>query len=569
MPSDAEAVAAGSLGHFDLIVIGAGINGAGIARDAALRGLKVLLVDKGDVGSGTTSWPTRLIHGGLRYLEHGEIGLVRESLRERERLLRNAPHLVSPLPLIIPVYEGDTRRPLTIRAGMMAYDALSLDKSLPGHRMLDRAATLRRLPGLAADRLLAGALYYDAQVEYTERLVLENVLDAVAHGAVLRTYHKVERITTWAGKVTGVAGSDILTGEPFNARATVVMNVAGPWVDCVLAGVEHTTMPPLSGGTKGAHLVVDPFAGAPATAVYAEARRQHRPFFVVPWNNAFLVGTTDTRYTGDLDHVTATDDEIDWMLQEVNALFPQAHLARTSVQYSYAGVRPLPAAPGKSEGAVTRRHLVVNHATRGAVEGLFSVVGGKLTTYRELAEQAVDLVARARGVSPGASPTASVPLPGAPVGQEWQAFRAKFLANSPFPLQTNEHLLRVYGVRAEEIIGYARQRGLEEVIDAESGMIAAEVPWAFERECARTLADVVARRSMTGLGPTAGVGPDAAIAQVAQTALGWSRARAEQEVADYREWVKRYQPRVLATATDPTSSWATRAALGPSGVSVE
>ena len=554
MPLDAGSALAGSLGHFDLIVVGAGINGAGVARDAALRGLQVLLVDKGDVGSGTTSWPTRLIHGGLRYLEHGEIGLVRESLRERERLLHNAPHLVHPLPLIVPIYKGDTRRPYMIRAGMLAYDALSLDKTLPRHRMLDRAATLRRLPGLAADRLLAGALYYDAQVEYTERLVLENVLDAVAHGAVLKTYHKVERITTWAGKVTGVAGLDVLTGQPFDAKSTAVMNVAGPWVDRVLAGVEHTPTQRLTGGTKGTHLIVDPFPGAPSTGVYAEARRQHRPFFVVPWNDAYLIGTTDTRYTGNLDYLTATDGEIDWMLQEVNALFPQARLTRANVQYSYAGVRPLPQAPDKSEGAVTRRHMVVNHAARGEAEGLYSVVGGKLTTYRELAEHAVTVVERARGKSPGASPTATIPLPGAPVGQDWQAFRTQFLANSTLPLQTNEHLLRVYGVRAVAVASYARERGLEAVIDVESGTIAAEVPWAFERECARTLADVVARRTMTGLGPTAGIGPDAAIASVAQAALGWDQARADREVAAYREWVRRYQPRVLATVTAPVSS---------------
>ena len=554
MPLDAGTDKAGSLGHFDLIVIGAGINGAGIARDAALRGLKVLLLDKGDVGSGTTAWPTRLIHGGLRYLEYGEIGLVRESLRERERLLRNAPHLVHPLPLIIPIYEGDTRRPLTIRAGMMAYDALSLDKTLPRHRMLDRAATSRRLPGLSTNNLLAGALYYDAQVEYTERLVLENALDAVAHGAVLKTYHKVERITTWAGKVTGVAGIDVLTGQPFHATSTVVMNVAGPWVDEVLAGVERTTTPPLMGGTKGTHLIVDPFPGAPTTGVYAEARLKHRPFFVVPWNDAFLIGTTDTRYTGDLDCLSATDDEIDWMLQEVNTLFPQANLTRTNVQYSYAGVRPLPRASGKAEGAVTRRHMVVNHARRGETEGLYSIVGGKLTTYRELAEHAVDSTERAQGKSLGQSATASAPLPGAPVGQDWQAFRAQFLAASTLPLETNEHLLRVYGVRATEVAEFAKERGLETVFDAESGAIAAEVPWAFERECARTVADVVARRTMVGLGPTAGVGPDAAIAAVARAALGWSQAQADQEVAAYREWVKRYQPRVLATATAPTSS---------------
>ncbi|MCA9879476.1 MAG: glycerol-3-phosphate dehydrogenase/oxidase [Thermomicrobiales bacterium] len=542
-----------NLGHFDLIIIGAGINGVGIARDAALRGQKVLLLDKGDIASGTTTWPTRLIHGGLRYLEYGEVGLVRESLRERERLLRNAPHLVQPFPMVIPIYQGDTRRPLTIRAGMVAYDALSLDKSLPRHRMLSRDATLRRAPGLLPDNLLAGAMYYDAQVEYPERLALENALDAVAHGAVLKTYHKVERITSWAGKVTGVAGRDVLTGKPFHATSTAVLNVAGPWVDEVLAGLDQAPAQPLMGGTKGTHLVVDPFPGAPATGVYAEARLKHRPFFVIPWNDAYLVGTTDTRYTGDLDELSATDDEIDWMLQEVNTLFPRANLTWDSIRYSYAGVRPLPSAPGKNEGAVTRRHMVVDHATLGGPQGLFSVVGGKLTTYRELAEHALATVDRGLGRDAVASVTSRAPLPGAPVGQDWQAFRAQFLANASLPLPASEHLLRVYGSRAAEVADYAKARGLTAVIDEESGVIAAEVPWAFEREGARTLADVVARRTMSGLGPSAGVGPDRAIAKVAQNTLGWDAARADQEVAAYRDWVRRYQPRALAATVSASS----------------
>lgn len=554
MRSHADPSEPGFLGHFDLIVIGAGINGAGIARDAALRGLKVLLVDKGDVGSGTSAWPTRLIHGGLRYLEYGEVGLVRESLRERERLLRNAPHLVHPLPLIIPIYQGDTRRPLTIRAGMIAYDALSLDKSLPRHRMLDRAATLKRVPGLASQKLLAGALYYDAQVEYTERLVLENALDAVRHGATLKTYHKVERILTTAGQVSGVEGTDVLTDKPFHAMSTAIMNVAGPWVDVVLEGLEQATARRLMGGTKGTHVIVDPFPGAPATGVYAEAQLNHRPFFVIPWNDAYLVGTTDTHYSGDLDYVTATQEEIAWILEEVNTLFPLASLTRGSIQYSYAGVRPLPSEPGKEAGAVTRRHIVVDHAARGEAQGLYSVVGGKLTTYRELAEHAVNLVERAMGKARTRSMTAETPLPGAPLSHDWQLFRAQFLTNSELPLAVNEHLLRVYGVKALEVADFARQRALATVIDAKSGVIAAEVPWAFEREGARTLADVVARRTMIGLGPAAGVGPDRAIAKIAQSELGWDQARADQEISTYREWVARYQPRDLATASASASS---------------
>ena len=196
MPSDT---------HFDVIIIGAGINGAGIARDAARRGLKVLLLDKGDVGGGTSSWSTRLIHGGLRYLEHGELGLVRESLRERETLLRIAPHLVRPLPILIPLYQQAGRSRWLIRAGVIAYDLLSIGKSLPRHRLLSVADTLREAPGISRAGLVGAALYYDAQVEFPERLVLENVLSAVEHGARVYTYACVTKLLIDDGKVAGVS----------------------------------------------------------------------------------------------------------------------------------------------------------------------------------------------------------------------------------------------------------------------------------------------------------------------------------------------------------------------------
>src|SRR5438132_10721499 len=193
----------------DLIVIGAGINGAGIARDAAMRGLKVLLLDKGDIGGGTSSWSTRLIHGGLRYLEHGEIGLVRESLRERETLFRIAPHLVRPLPILIPIYNTARRGPWTIRFGMIAYDILSFDKTLSPHRMLSGEEVLRHASGLNAEGLRGAALYYDAQVEFAERLVLENVLSATEHGATVVTYVRVDTLRIENGAVTGVEFTDL------------------------------------------------------------------------------------------------------------------------------------------------------------------------------------------------------------------------------------------------------------------------------------------------------------------------------------------------------------------------
>src|SRR5436305_1534438 len=263
---------------FDAVIIGAGINGCGIARDAALRGLRVLLLDKGDVGGGTTAWSTRLIHGGLRYLEHGEVGLVRQSLREREPLLGPvAPHLVRTLPLLIPVYEKRRRGPLTVLAGMIAYDLLSPGKSLPPHQMLTPAEALRRAPGLEEEGLKGAALFFDAQAEYAERLALENALDARTRGATVITYARVERLIVEGGAARGVEFKDLLGGPKFTARARVVLNVAGPWVDEVLGGTGGTGER-LIGGTKGSHIVVRPFPGAPDAALYVEAVEDARPF---------------------------------------------------------------------------------------------------------------------------------------------------------------------------------------------------------------------------------------------------------------------------------------------------
>lgn len=378
--------------RYDVVVIGAGINGAGIARDAAMRGLKVLLIEKGEPGAGTTSASTRLIHGGLRYLEHFEFGLVYESLRERETLLRIAPDLVRPLAITIPIYKQSRRGRLTIRAGMILYDLLSWGKSLPRHQMLSRAETLKRWPGLNPEGLVGAALYYDAQVEFPERLVLANVLSACEFGAELLTHTRVTGFAVEDGKVSGVEfiSED---GQKDLAEAAVVINAAGPWIDQVLEQVPLES-PKLIGGTKGSHIVVPPFPDAPANAIYLEARSDGRPIFIVPWNKLYLIGTTDVRFEGDPDEVRCELWEIEYLLSESNLAFPGAGLTRDSILQTYSGVRPLPITGEKDEQSITRRHFIREHPR---LSNLLSMVGGKLTTYRSLAEECVDLIFRSLG----------------------------------------------------------------------------------------------------------------------------------------------------------------------------
>ena len=389
----------------DVIVIGAGINGAGIARDAAMRGLRVLLIEKGEVGRGTTSASTRLIHGGLRYLEHFEFGLVRESLREREILLRIAPHLVRPLAITIPIYKRNKRGRVTIRAGMILYDLLSWGKSLPRHQMFSRAETLQRWPGLNPEGLVGAALYYDAQVEFPERLVAENVRSACEFGAEVLTHTRVTNVAVADGKVSGVefVADD---GDKQFAEAHVVINAAGPWIDQVLEQLPIDS-PKLIGGTKGSHIIVPPFPTAPVNAIYVEARSDGRPIFIIPWNKLYLIGTTDVRFEGDPDEVRCELWEIDYLLSEANLAFPGAQLTPDTIIETYSGVRPLPVTTDKDEQSITRRHFIREHPR---LPNLLSIVGGKLTTYRSLAEQCVDTIFRKLGKQPPPCTTQITPI---------------------------------------------------------------------------------------------------------------------------------------------------------------
>jgi glycerol-3-phosphate dehydrogenase len=543
---------------FDLIVIGAGINGAGIARDATLRGLSVLLVDKGDVGAGTTSRSTRLVHGGLRYLEHLELPLVRESLRERETLLHIAPHLVHPMSFLLPIYEGHKRGPALIRMGMMAYDALSLDKSLERHRMLNRAEALGREPGLREEGLRGAATYYDAQAEYPERLALENALDARRLGAVVLPYMRVTGLEHGGGvpgRVSGVALHDELHDREHVARGALVVNASGPWVDAVLGELEPAAGP-LIGGTKGSHLVVEPFPGAPREAVYTEAIEDGRPYFVVPWNGQYLIGTTDTRYDGDLDAVVATDEEIAYLIGETNRLIPGAGLTPEHVLYTYAGVRPLPSAPNGDESAITRNHVIKDHAPE--VEGLLSIVGGKITTYRRLAEETVDAAVKKLGRKVDKCRTHQHPLPGG-TAYAFAGFRERFRATSGLPVESADRLLRIYGTRAAEALDYADGAPeLREPFDPDSGAIGAEVVFSLRTELAETLADVVARRTLVGYGGHVGLEAIDAAAEIAVRYAGWSDERAEREVTAYRAEVEALRPRALAVPAERVAPGLTR-----------
>ena len=518
--------------RFDLAVVGAGINGAGIARDAALRGLRVVVLDKNDMCSGCSAISSRLIHGGLRYLEYGEIPLVYESLHERRYLRLTAPHLVEPLRICIPIYEGARRGPLLIRIGMLAYDLLSMRKTVPNHKMLSRQAMLEAEPGLAADGLRGAARYYDAQVTFAERLVLENLLAARAAGAAIRTHCEVKRIDADAGRVSAVV-FDNEDGREERVEVGAVVNAAGPWVDRVL-DVAPSPTKRLIGGTKGSHIIVGRFDGAPRDAFYVEAAADGRPFFIIPWNGQYLIGTTDIRYDEDLDHIRASAAEVDYLLDETNRIFPEASLTRDDIYYAYAGVRPLPFKEKGPESAITRRHII--KVNKDVAKGLVSIVGGKLTTYRNLAEQTIDKLAKLQRLKLPPCRTRDTDLPG-----KWGIPQARdALAALGYLSDAGvDRLLDIYGGRAAQICELCKaSAALARTVDAHERVLAAEVVFALREEFARTLTDIVFRRMMIGFDADQGRRLYDDIAAIAAEEAGWSPQEKQQQFDDLVQYAE-------------------------------
>ena len=287
---------------YDLIIIGGGINGAGIARDAAERGLSVFLAEKNDFGFGSTFRSTKLIHGGLRYLAYYEIGLVRESLREREILLKIAPHLVKPIKFVLPVYGDNSYGYGKLKLGLLTYDVLSYDKTLENHKSFSRQELLEIEPNIRAKNLKGGFTYCDCQVTYPERLCLENILMAKEAGADVCSYTQVTDFIKSPDRIEGIRVRDVLNGDEAIIQARLVINAAGPWVDEILQ-LENRARRPRLGCTKGSHILLARFHGGPRHALYAPAHQDGRPFFMIPWRDYYWVGTTDIRYEGNLDSV--------------------------------------------------------------------------------------------------------------------------------------------------------------------------------------------------------------------------------------------------------------------------
>jgi glycerol-3-phosphate dehydrogenase len=524
-------------GDYDVVVVGGGMAGAGAARDLAMRGLTVALVEKGDFASATTSLSSKLIHGGLRYLELWDFGLVRESLRERETLRRLAPHLVKPLPFLIPIYRDSSRGLIKVRMGLKLYDWLTPGRDREHYRALRPIDALSLEPAVAARGLRGAGYYFDDLLVYPERLCLENVLSACRHGAHAFNYAQVEEIVRDGGEIAGVRVRDLLSGRVVSLRASVVVNATGPWVDDVRAqaGIADRGRRILR-RTKGIHCLLPRVT---ERAIY-HSTRDDRMIFVIPWREFSLVGSTDTDFDGNLDRVVATRDEVEYLLSEIRKPLRDPRLSAAEVVYTYAGVRPLSFEEGKRASDVSRAHRIVSEA-RGR---FLSITGTKLTCFRSLAQQLGDQVVKTLGRG-APSRTARLTLDGADEDERrvearaWMDVSAE-VATSGLSRETLESLVTTYGRGYHRVLELAgKMAGGAERLCPENPDIVAELHTAVQDEMAISLQDVLLRR--TGIGTSHCQGLDCAepIGERMAQLCGWSRRRLDAELDAYHAHVAR------------------------------
>ncbi len=477
--------------HFHVVVIGGGINGVAIARECARAGKRVLLVEQNDFASGVTSRSTRIIHGGLRYLEHGEVALVKESVRERERLLRERSHLVHPMHFLFLLNEQSQRSAMKVRAGLWLYQRIAGRQTAPPSEI--ELKRVQRALDAGHQWLLLN--YEDAQCEFPERLVAEWMTEAASAGAVIRNHCEVLAVDVGQGRARGVLLRDRLTGKDLRVDAGWVINCTGPWVDRICQRSTIRTGKPMLGGVRGSHIVLPRFSGAPTAALYTKAA-DGRPVFVLPWNEQVLVGTTEVADTGDPAKTAPSNEEIQYLFRTVSKLFPKAKFAAHDIRYAFAGVRPLPATPGDKPSAVTRRHFLHDHTDEGAAR-LISVIGGKLTTAASLARECAAKIGL-----PVEEPKSVAIGPGSSLDPMLDQEVLDIAKAGSVSEETARGMMEWHGQRAMDIARMALVGAdLRAPICPHTSHIVAEVVEAFRKEYAVTLGDALLRRVPVALGP--------------------------------------------------------------------
>lgn len=509
--------------HFHVVVIGGGINGVAVARECARAGKRTLLLEQNDFGSGVTSRSSRIIHGGLRYLEHAEFGLVQESIRERERLLRERSHLVHPAQFLFLLNEKSRRSALEVRFGLWLYRRFSKKKSANLAEM--ELARVQR--ALDTGHQWQMFNYEDAQCEFPERLVAEWMVEASDAGTVIRNHCEVLAVDITQGRARGVLFRDRNTGKDQRVDAAWVLNCSGPWADRICQRSTVRTRKPMLGGVRGSHIVLPRFPSAPNVPLYTEAA-DGRPVFVLPWNEQILVGTTEVPDTSDPGKTAPSNEEIEYLARAAARLFPKARLSARAIKYAFAGVRPLPNSPGNKPSAVTRKHFLHDHTEEGAAR-LISVIGGKLTTAASLARQC----ARKIGVPVQEPRTMAMTVgPGVALDPFVDQEILDIAEAGSVSEETARGLVEWHGPRALDIARMAFvSADLRAPICPHSSHIVAEVVEAYRREFAISLADVLLRRVPVALGPCWSESCSREAALRIGAVLGWN----DQDVGSHLE----------------------------------
>jgi glycerol-3-phosphate dehydrogenase len=484
--------------RFDLVVVGGGIAGCGIARDAALRGFSVLLVERGDFAGATSSSSSKLVHGGLRYLEYFRFHLVRESLHERRTLLDIAPHLVRKLPILLPFYRDAGRPRWKVRAGLTLYDLLAGREGLGRHHILDEAQLAEHEPRLQSEGRQGGAIFHDAQMD-DARLTLENALDAEAHGATLLPRVECRDLVVEEGRVSGVVLEDLWERGSATVKAGLVVNAAGPWYARLL-GMQSLTTPPRPRLSRGTHIVLPLLTQA--GGILWQARQDRRVIFVLPYKGGSLVGTTDLEHRGEpMERTAAPREDIEYLQREVRSAFPDLSEDQLTPRTAFVGLRTLLPGTREEVGEISREAQV-----REEAPGLLCVLGGKYTTYRSVAQRAVDLACHLLGRELLPCTTASTPLPGGEIPDMNEYFRLAedlLVRETGLPVEILRYLLGTYGSRHGRILKLIHENPeWGEAIEPGLPFTRAELIHAVREEHAIELDDLLWRRTWRAyLGP--------------------------------------------------------------------
>ena len=541
---------------FDICVIGGGIYGACVAWDAVSRGLSVALVDKGDFGHATSANSAKVVHGGFRYLQHGDLVRIRESIKERRALLRIAPHLVYLMPCLMPTYGHGLMGPEALRLALTVYDLIGWDKNrglndpdrqVPPGRILSRQECLRLVPGIRGNGLTGAAIWYDGQMLNTERLTLAFVRSADQAGAVVANYVRVTALIREGNRVIGVRAADVPSGHAFEVRGRLVVNASGPWVGRILelAGAKQPAALQFS---KMMNLIVrrpllDGHALAVGTLAHPQdglmdrdalIRRNSRFLYLKPWRTHTIIGSLQERYEGDPDGVQTTPEEIQGFLDEINHAYPAAQLTFDDVSFIHQGLVPItPSTVAAKTVNLAKRALLTDHA-RDGLEGLISVLGVKYTTARLVAEQTIDLVFRKLGIRYPKSVTATRPVYGGAI-ERFEKFVSQEVATRPsgVEMETIRHLIEQYGSEYQSVLRLVQENPvLGQPLSESTLVIGAEVVHAVRFEMAQKLADVVFRR--TELGTSGNPGEDClkSCARIMAQELGWDEEKVQRELQE-------------------------------------